>query len=83
MEDCLYAIMLMSANEVCNGVAEHIGGSIKGFVKMMNKRAKELGAPPFAIPFSSETGEGKAELLERIGQIFLDCEKIRKESSTE
>lgn len=43
MEDCLYAIMLMSANEVCNGVAEHIGGSIKGFVKMMNKRAKELG----------------------------------------
>ena len=48
-----------------------------------NKRAKELGAPPFAIPFSSETGEGKAELLERIGQIFFDCEKIRKESSTE
>ncbi len=43
MEDCLYAIMLMSANEVCNGVAEHIGGSIKGFTKMMNKRAKELG----------------------------------------
>ena len=35
-----------------------------------NKRAKELGAPPFALPFSSETGEGKAELLQRIGQIF-------------
>lgn len=43
MEDCLYAIMLMSANEVCNGVAEHVAGSIKSFVKMMNKRAKELG----------------------------------------
>ena len=43
MEDSLYAIMLMSANEVCNGVAEHVGGSIKNFVKMMNKRAKELG----------------------------------------
>ena len=43
MEDCLYGIMLMSANEVCNGVAEHIGGSIQGFVDMMNEKAKELG----------------------------------------
>ena len=43
MEECLYAILLMSANEVCNGVAEHIAGSIDGFIKMMNNRAKELG----------------------------------------
>lgn len=43
MEDSLYAILLMSANEVCNGVAEHISGSVKNFVDMMNKRAKELG----------------------------------------
>ena len=42
-------------------------------------RAKQLGAPPFAIPFSSETGEGKAELLERIGQIYRDCTEERKE----
>jgi len=43
MEDCLYGIMLMSANEVCNGVAEHISGSIEGFVDLMNQKAKELG----------------------------------------
>lgn len=48
-----------------------------------NKRAKELGAPPFAIPFSSETGEGKTDLLNRIGQIYADCTEIRKESSAE
>ena len=48
-----------------------------------NARAKELGAPPFAIPFSSETGEGKAELLERIGQIVRDCAPREKESSEE
>ena len=48
-----------------------------------NKRAKELGAPPFAIPFSSETGEGKTELLNRLGQIFRDCETIEKESQKE
>ena len=48
-----------------------------------NRRAKELGAPPFAIPFSSETGEGKAELLARIGQIFGDCVSLEKESPKE
>ena len=44
-----------------------------------NARAKQLGAPPFAIPFSGETGEGKAELLERIGQIYQDCAAAEKE----
>lgn len=44
-----------------------------------NRRAKELGAPPFAIPFSSETGEGKAEILERIGQILKDCTVAEKD----
>lgn len=43
MEESLYAILLMSANEVCNGVGEHIAGSVDNFVRMMNKRAKELG----------------------------------------
>lgn len=43
MEDCLYGIMLMSANEMCNGVAEHVAGSIDAFVGMMNERAKEIG----------------------------------------
>ncbi len=43
MEDCLYGIMLMSGNEVCNGVAEHVAGDIDSFVDMMNKKAKELG----------------------------------------
>lgn len=43
MEQCLYGILLMSANEVCNGVAEHIAGSIQNYVKMMNERAKEIG----------------------------------------
>lgn len=43
MEQCLYAIALESANEVCLGVAEHIAGSISKFVDMMNARVKELG----------------------------------------
>ncbi len=43
MEECQYAIMLMSANEVCNGVAEHISGSIDNYVKLMNQYAKSIG----------------------------------------
>ncbi len=43
IEQCLYAIMLESANEVCLGVAEHISGSIEKFVGEMNQRVKELG----------------------------------------
>lgn len=43
IEQCLYAIMLESANEVCLGVAEHISGSVEAFVDLMNVRAKELG----------------------------------------
>lgn len=43
VEDCLYGMMLESANEVCLAVAEHIGGSVEGFVAMMNQKAAELG----------------------------------------
>jgi len=43
LQQCLYGILLESANEVCYAVAEHVGGSIEGFAAMMNERAKELG----------------------------------------
>ncbi|MDO4633169.1 MAG: D-alanyl-D-alanine carboxypeptidase family protein [Eubacteriales bacterium] len=43
LEDCLYGIMLASANEISNAVAEHIGGSVENFAEMMNARAAELG----------------------------------------
>lgn len=42
MEDSLYAIMLASANEVCNGVAIHVAGSIENYVAKMNEKAKNL-----------------------------------------
>ena len=43
MEECLYAILLASANEVASAVAEHVGGSVEGFTQMMNEEAKALG----------------------------------------
>ena len=43
LEQALYGIMVGSANEVANAVAEHVSGSISSFVDLMNDRAKELG----------------------------------------
>ena len=43
MKESLYAVMLASANEACNGVADHIAGSIDAFVGKMNEKAQSLG----------------------------------------
>lgn len=43
MEQCLYSILLASANEVSYAVAEHVGGSVDNFVNMMNERAAAIG----------------------------------------
>ncbi len=39
------------------------------------KAAKLLGAPPYAIAFSASLNQGRAELIDRIGQIVADCQK--------
>lgn len=43
MEQCLYGLLLGSANEVAYAIAEHVGHSYSNFVQMMNDRAKSLG----------------------------------------
>lgn len=43
MEQCLYAVMLESANECAWAVAEHVAGDVDSFVDMMNEKAEELG----------------------------------------
>lgn len=43
IEAALHAILLSSANEVCNGAAVHISGSVKAFCDLMNERARDLG----------------------------------------
>lgn len=43
VRDCLYALLVASANEVAQALAEHVGGSIEAFAEMMNKKASALG----------------------------------------
>ena len=43
LEDLIKGMAVVSANDASVAVAEHIGGSVNGFVKMMNAKARELG----------------------------------------
>ncbi len=43
MEECLYGMMLESANECAWAIAEHVAGTEEKFVDMMNERAAKLG----------------------------------------
>lgn len=44
VENLLYAMMTESANDCAVALAKEISGSVPEFVKLMNKRAKKLGA---------------------------------------
>jgi D-alanyl-D-alanine carboxypeptidase (penicillin-binding protein 5/6) len=44
IRDRLYALMLESANDSAVAIAEHISGTVEEFSKLMNSKAKELGA---------------------------------------
>ena len=43
VENLLYCVMVVSANEACNVLAEAVAGSISSFVQMMNDKADALG----------------------------------------
>lgn len=82
MENCLYMIMLKSANDVSNQVAEHVGGSLEQFVQMMNDRAAKLGCKnthftnPSGLP--DENHYTTAYDLALIMQEALKNEEFRK-----
>lgn len=44
LRDLTYGLMLVSGNDAAEAVAEHIGGSIPGFVQYMNSEAAAIGA---------------------------------------
>src|ERR1700744_6333074 len=43
VEDLIRGIIIQSGNDACIVVAEALGGTVEGFVGLMNKRAKQLG----------------------------------------
>ena len=43
VKDLLNVMLIPSANDAANVLAEHVGGTIENFAQMMNDKAKELG----------------------------------------
>jgi D-alanyl-D-alanine carboxypeptidase len=43
LRDLLYGLMLRSGNDAAVAIAEHVGGSLEGFVFMMNNKAEMIG----------------------------------------
>ncbi|MBD1378666.1 D-alanyl-D-alanine carboxypeptidase family protein [Metabacillus arenae] len=43
LEDLVYGLMLRSGNDAAVAIAEHVGGSLEGFVYLMNQKAEQIG----------------------------------------
>ena len=86
MEEALYGILVGSANETANAVAEHVGGSIEAFADMMNRKAKELGCVDshFANPngLHNDDHYTSAYDLAVIARAFFQNELLAKMSNT-
>ena len=44
LSELLYGLMLNSGNDAAVAIAEHTAGNIEEFAKLMNEKAKEIGA---------------------------------------
>ena len=76
IDQCMEAMMLESANEVSNAVAEHIGGTNEGFAVLMNDAAQKLGAvnTRFANPHGLHD-EGHYTTARDMAVIFREAAK--------
>lgn len=76
VEDLLYVMLIPSANDAANALAEHVGGSIESFSAMMNTRAKELGCT--GSNFTNPSGLQEKEHYTTTRDLYL----IAKEAIT-
>jgi D-alanyl-D-alanine carboxypeptidase (penicillin-binding protein 5/6) len=54
LREMLLGLMLASGNDAAVAIAEHIGGSVDGFLTLMNERAEQIGA--YDTRFNSPNG---------------------------
>ena len=88
MEQCLYGLLVGSANEVAYAIAEHISGegNVEAFSEIMNKKAKELGCTDSNFITSNgihdENHYTSAHDMALIAQAFFSNEMLAKMSCT-
>lgn len=86
LEDLVYGLMLRSGNDAAVAIAEHVGGSLDGFVYLMNEKAKWLGMENthFDNPhgLDSDTHYSSAYDMAILTQYAMNNEKYREISGT-
>lgn len=86
LEEMLYGLMLASGNDAAVAIAEHIGGTVEEFCRMMTERAAELGCKstvflsPHGLPM--EGHYTTARDLARIACEAMTHDKFREIVST-
>ena len=87
LRDLLYSLMLESHNDSAVMIAEHIGGSVRGFASLMNKKAAEIGCEdtyyitPNGLDASDEQGTHSTtarELALVMGYCLMESPKSRE-----
>jgi D-alanyl-D-alanine carboxypeptidase (penicillin-binding protein 5/6) len=76
VENLLYCMLVSSANEACNILAEAVDGSLSAFHDHMNQRAKELGCEN--THFVNAHGLPSTEHYTTAYDIFLMCQEAMK-----
>lgn len=80
LNDLLYCLLVGSANDAANVIAEHVSGSVRAFVAEMNIRAKELGCTDTnfvnAHGLNSENQYSTARDLAKILRAAMQYEKF-------
>ncbi|MBF0425884.1 MAG: D-alanyl-D-alanine carboxypeptidase [Magnetococcales bacterium] len=76
LEDLIRGISVQSGNDACMVVAEHIGGSEKGFAEMMNAKARELKMTN--SHFQNPSGLPDSEHYSTARDLFLLAQSIAR-----
>ena len=86
--ELLKCVMIMSANDAAFAVAETLGGNVDDFVKMMNKRAEQLGMAktrfnnPHGLPQKGMNNKSSALDMAILARELLKYPKVLEWTST-
>ena len=78
LKDLLFSLMLESHNDSAVAIAEHVGGSVEGFAKLMNQKARDIGCfnTYFITPNGLDAAKGDkihATTAEDLARIMSYC----------
>jgi D-alanyl-D-alanine carboxypeptidase (penicillin-binding protein 5/6) len=88
LEDLVYGLMLRSGNDAAVAIAEHVGGSLEGFIFLMNQKAAQLGMSnsTFANPHGLDDHEehySTAYDMAKLTRYAMNNPQYQKISGTE